>query len=339
MTIWMDLLRGYQKFQSPTSGAGRSPWRIKTGQFLVVALWWTDRMSWQWLTNWQIESPKTFCYFLGHRIFLHPVGKDDAIWFTAPKQIFIHHAFDAQTFANDIAILRIPLAPCNQKNICPVCINDVPVGAAPSLDRLNNCFITGWGPLNAAGFPTGIRETQVKIAENAKCMKNLHDIGIVGFTITDSLFCTTSVNEFNSTNTKTCDSDGGAPLVCKDLDERWYLRGLITLGTDACSFESSLPLLMTDIGMFFNWIKIQVGNLNQPSSSAGRGVANRGALIRADTPVNVAESQLIPTGSMAVPVQSETRSLGAGELRRTLSDNWRPLQQFSANLFDNRFPL
>ena len=68
--------------------------------------------------------------------------------------------FFLQNFANDIAVLRIPLAPCQQKNICPVCINDLPVGAAPTLDTHTNCFITGWGPVNAAGTLFNVHRTK-----------------------------------------------------------------------------------------------------------------------------------------------------------------------------------
>ena len=55
------------------------------------------------------------------------------------------------------------------------------------------------------GFPTGIRETQIKVVDNDKCMKTILDVGITDFTIPDSMFCTTSLKELNSTNTKACD--------------------------------------------------------------------------------------------------------------------------------------
>ncbi|OQV18136.1 putative Transmembrane protease serine 11G [Hypsibius exemplaris] len=273
------------------------------------------------------RRPEDILLVLGASDFLRPVDRaDDAIWFTAPTHIVVHHDFNALTYANDIAILRIPLAPCNQKNICPVCINDIPVGSAPSIDRLNNCSITGWGPLSAAGFPTGIRETPVKVVDNAVCQKNLRDIGVVGFTVPDSLFCTSSINEIKTTNTRACESDGGAPIVCLDNDERWYLRGLITLGVDACSFESSSPLLMTDVGMFFNWIKIQVRAPSQPSSNVKR-VANK-ALIRAD---HVSTTDTLATSNGNGASASQMRSLDVADVRtRTLSDNWHPLQPFAS---------
>lgn len=115
--------------------------------------------------------PDEITLILGASDFLRPIDSAaDAVWFTSPKQIFIHEEFDPlvqsksylvwndlhsvwyfQSFANNIAVLRIPLAPCGQKNICPVCINDLPVGADSSFDKAESCLITGWGPTNSAG--------------------------------------------------------------------------------------------------------------------------------------------------------------------------------------------
>merc|ERR1712098_11211 len=46
-----------------------------------------------------------------------------------------------------------------------------------------------------------------------------------------------------SLKSDSCSGDSGGPLFIQDLDERWYLLGVVSFGTNAC--DSSLPGVYT----------------------------------------------------------------------------------------------
>ncbi|XP_055341752.1 inactive serine protease 54-like [Paramacrobiotus metropolitanus] len=215
------------------------------------------------------RQPEDVTVVLGAWDFVRPLDSpNQAVWFTNPKQIVVHDQFDPMTFANDLAVLRIPLAPCEQRNICPVCITDLPVDAnrmgMPESSGKEHCYITGWGAPNNAGFTNALRETPVKLTDRAQCTRALADMGVVGFTIPDSHFCAT-VTQPRPTDTSqsVCESDAGAPLVCQSMgDKKWYLRGLVSLTTEPCALEGRRPFLSTDVGMFYPWIRVQTNALD-----------------------------------------------------------------------------
>ena len=85
---------------------------------------------------------------------------------------------------------------------------------------------------------------------------------------------------------------------------------------------------MTDVGLFFNWIKIQVRNLNEPSSANNSfALASKEFLIRTDAAAN-SDNATIPAAN-----GSQVRSLISGggfeERTKAVFDLWHTLVQLS----------
>ena len=62
-----------------------------------------------------------------------------------------------------------------------------------------------------------------------------------------------------------CEGDGGAPLVCKSKNNRWYVTGLVTWGVD-CGLEG-VPGVYANIYHFKNFIE---STGRRPGGGGGR---------------------------------------------------------------------
>lgn len=60
---------------------------------------------------------------LGEYDFRHEEA-DSQVYYTTALQVLLHPGFDPSTYENDIALIRIPDAPCEADNICTLCLPD-----------------------------------------------------------------------------------------------------------------------------------------------------------------------------------------------------------------------
>lgn len=49
--------------------------------------------------------------------------------------------------------------------------------------------------------------------------------------------------------------DSGGPLMCRDLNNRWTLHGVVSTGVNMCAQnEPAKPTLFTNVSYFMPWI-------------------------------------------------------------------------------------
>lgn len=52
----------------------------------------------------------------------HEEDSGDEVFYTTALNVLLHPGYDPSTHNNDIALIRIPDAPCNRDSVCPVCL-------------------------------------------------------------------------------------------------------------------------------------------------------------------------------------------------------------------------
>ena len=70
-----------------------------------------------------------------------------------------------------------------------------------------------------------------KVVTNAECERKLKtdSLGSPGTTITDNMICG---NDTLNIGTSGCQGDSGGPFVCRKKDDgKWYLRGVVSWGS------------------------------------------------------------------------------------------------------------
>ncbi|XP_050090757.1 trypsin delta-like [Anopheles aquasalis] len=127
------------------------------------------------------------------------------------KSFAIHSGYDANNFANDVAVITIDGTFAGQKNMKPIVISTTQL--AVSTTSRTKCVVLGYGQ-NADGSNTRIlSQADYELLTDQECA----GLGVNP----PSILCARSVQGY------ACNFDGGAPLVCNG-----QLYGILTAQTD-----------------------------------------------------------------------------------------------------------
>lgn len=169
------------------------------------------------------------------------------------EQWFIHPAFDAETFDNDIALLKLE-TPLNLTRCGANCLPLQPVTAdveASVMYENATAIITGWGNRdNSEGgndFPTVLHyaEVYITLCENT----GYSDTGVYPvYPISNNMFCAGTADFSRDT----CQGDSGGPLVVFDIDQTPLLGGITSWG-EGCAI-ANFPGVYTRLAMYKAWI-------------------------------------------------------------------------------------
>lgn len=153
------------------------------------------------------------------------------------KNVIPHEAYDASSFANDIALVRTDIALNN--NVGIVCL---PWTLSKELFPSANVVAAGWGASTSGGQLSNIlQKVSLKTMANADCE------GKTQTDVTSSKICT-----FSSGN-DTCDKDSGASLYYTNpSNQRVYSIGVIGANKECGGTQ---PTIHTRITSYLNWIK------------------------------------------------------------------------------------
>nr|CDJ26742.1 CUB and LDL domains-containing trypsin-like serine peptidase 1 protein [Tityus serrulatus] len=126
---------------------------------------------------------------------------------------------------DDLTLLKLN-APLNFTDyIQPVCLppknKQLPVGT--------DCYSTGWGMTRGSGKTDALKQVKMTVLDPAVCAGPFMPFN------PNTMLCM-GVRKQGS---GVCHGDSGGPLVCKYSDNKWYLTGLVSFGTDA-NYQSGL---------------------------------------------------------------------------------------------------
>ncbi|KAG7189232.1 hypothetical protein KM043_008792 [Ampulex compressa] len=137
------------------------------------------------------------------------------------RRVIVNRAYDAATFANDLALLELETPIQFDAHIVPICMPDDGIDFT---DRM--ATVTGWGRLKYnGGVPSVLQEVQVPIIKNSVCQEMFQTAGHSKL-ILDSFLCAGYANGQKDS----CEGDSGGPLVMKRPDGRWFLVGTVSHG-------------------------------------------------------------------------------------------------------------
>lgn len=163
------------------------------------------------------------------------------------EKLFLHHQFDRETYANDIALIRLdrPAAP-----ISPICLPEISSPDFPPVGR--DVVAIGWGHTSdptSSPLPTHLQETSLPVLP-----LEFHRDNRSWFCFDqqierpDEQFCA----GFADGHADTCQGDSGSPLMFF-VDGRWQIVGLVSYGT-GCAQER-LPGIYTRVSNYVEWIR------------------------------------------------------------------------------------
>ncbi|KAM8882698.1 complement factor I-like isoform 2-T2 [Synchiropus picturatus] len=164
------------------------------------------------------------------------------------QEIIIHPQYDAATYQNDIALVKLKALPQDKEK----CFVDNPAVSAvcvPWTTKLfqpsHNCSISGWG-LNAEGDGAQVLHwAKVTLIDNCQTF--------YGDRFKPGMMCADDPEG----RVDSCQWESGGPLVCEDELGVSYLWGIVTWG-ERCG-QRTLPGLYTQVAHYFEWIRGHTG--------------------------------------------------------------------------------
>nr|XP_027234150.1 trypsin-1-like [Penaeus vannamei] len=155
-----------------------------------------------------------------------------------------HEDYDNGTWANDIAVVRLPepLQYQSDPNIRPICLG---------LDE-DNLFsgkgvATGWGRLSYGGSsPTILQEVELDIISMSECAAKIRLPAEP-----EKVLC--SLTPYKDT----CQGDSGSPFVVPVGFGRWVQVGLVSYGVECARPE--YPNVYTRVSAYIDWISCHTG--------------------------------------------------------------------------------
>ncbi|KAF4096222.1 hypothetical protein G5714_022191 [Onychostoma macrolepis] len=157
------------------------------------------------------------------------------------KNILIHHEYNPQTYANDIALVQLEEMVYSDK-----CMQDNPVVRAvcvpwstQQFQPNDTCTISGWGK------EATLKWANVTLVDN--CENYYKDRFLPGMECAGDL----------EGKVDSCQGDSGGPLVCTDGSGLSYVWGIVSWG-NKCS-EPNHPGVYTKVAHYFDWIRSNTG--------------------------------------------------------------------------------
>ncbi|XP_053605582.1 trypsin-1-like isoform X2 [Plodia interpunctella] len=170
------------------------------------------------------------------------ITTESAAIMRAVVAIVRHRSFNADSYNNDIALLKLRKPVNFSKIIKPVCLPPASIDPAGK-----EGIVVGWGRTSEGGqLPAVVQEVRVPILSLAQCRRKRYKAS----RITSNMLCA------GRASTDSCQGDSGGPLLVQDGD-RYQIVGIVSWGV-GCG-RPDYPGVYTRITQYLKWIR---SNLN-----------------------------------------------------------------------------
>ncbi|KAM4616005.1 tissue-type plasminogen activator [Polymixia lowei] len=161
------------------------------------------------------------------------------------ENFWVHKKFNAETFDNDIALLKlksdIGICAVNAPEVLPACLPEPGL----VLPDWTECEISGYGKDKefSAEYSERVKRGYVRLWPQERCVPDV----LSGRTITTNMLCAGDTRGLDDA----CKGDSGGPLVCSS-NGRMTLMGVISWG-DGCG-QKDKPGVYTRVTHYIDWI-------------------------------------------------------------------------------------
>ncbi|XP_063072340.1 testisin-like [Engraulis encrasicolus] len=154
-------------------------------------------------------------------------------------EMVLHPTFNADSYDNDVALLRLS-SPVQFTNfIRPVCL----AASGSVFNSGTDSWVTGWGRIGEEdALSQTLQEVEVPVVGNRQC-NCLNGLG----SVTDNMMCAGLLGGGKDA----CDGDSGGPMMSQQ-DKRWVQSGVISWGY-GCA-KPQLPGVYSRVSRFQSWI-------------------------------------------------------------------------------------
>ncbi|XP_077334447.1 chymotrypsin A-like isoform X1 [Lithobates pipiens] len=171
------------------------------------------------------------------------LGEFDLLSNVEPMQVksvgrfFSHPQYNARTFVNDIALIKLSSPATLNDRVSPVCL----AAFSDVFNAGERCLTSGWGYTDAAtkAKPAKLQQTALPLLTNSQCQRYF------GTKIHSSMICA------GASGATSCMGDSGGPLVC-ERNGAWTLTGVVSFGLGTCS--PSYPGVYARVTSFRSWV-------------------------------------------------------------------------------------
>lgn len=165
----------------------------------------------------------------------------------------IHPNYNAQTYANDIALLRLPLNVTNTASIQWIRL--------PTLSQTNNQFVNATGVLSGFGrvsdqgsYSPNLRHARTRVMSNANCQTYYGSAAV-----TNGTLCTLGY-EINAQGP--CVNDNGGPLYLDESTGKTLIGIHSFISSSGCG--AGHPSGYVRVSYYTQWISQQAGIATRP---------------------------------------------------------------------------
>jgi len=152
--------------------------------------------------------------------------------------LYVHPSYDADTFDNDIALLRLASPVTLNARVATIALaRDAALG-----DAGMTALVSGWGTTSSGGSTAStLRKVTMPIVSNATCA------GSYGSSITANMLCA----GLAAGGVDSCQGDSGGPLAVQ-RNGSWYLAGVVSWGNE-CAAPAYYGVY-TRVSRFISWL-------------------------------------------------------------------------------------
>ncbi|XP_014359306.2 trypsin-1 isoform X2 [Papilio machaon] len=166
------------------------------------------------------------------------ITSESAAIMRAVNTIVRHRGFDADSYNNDIALLKLRKPVNFSRIIKPVCLP--PVGTEPAGKE---GIVVGWGRTSEGGqLPAVVQEVKVPILSLNQCRGMKYRAS----RITSNMLCA------GRASTDSCQGDSGGPLLVQQGD-KYQIVGIVSWGV-GCG-RPGYPGVYTRITRYLSWLR------------------------------------------------------------------------------------
>ncbi|MBN3313772.1 CTRL protease, partial [Atractosteus spatula] len=229
------VVSGYNKIVNGENAVpGSWPWQVSLQQFSGFHFCGGSLISQYWVVTAAHcrVSPSQ------HRVVLGEYDRSSSTEQIQVKNIakaITHPYYSANTFNNDITLLKLSSPAQITARVSPVCL----ASAGMSVPSGAPVVTTGWGRTASSSSPPRLQQVALPLLTPAACRQYW------GNKISDVMICA------GASGVSSCQGDSGGPLVY-ERSGTWYLIGIVSWGTQNCNVRA--PAVYARVSALRQWI-------------------------------------------------------------------------------------